>query len=191
MAPIPRFSAKTKARRAVLPGPPAETTARNMADYYGAVLGSAGGNATRASKAVRSGAPVFVRDGESVHLSNEAAAEAIASGLRASIVNDIADVLPVDKAAVLRAIGIDKATLGRRMLKRGELDPAQAEAAVRTMELTTLATDTFGTLDKAALWLKKPHALLAGASPLDYANNQYALARVKSMLSAIRYGGVV
>ncbi len=182
---------KTKPKRIAIPGPPATTTARSIADYYAAVLGSAGGHVSKAAKVVRHGAAVFVREGESVRLSYEVAAEAIHSGLRASIVNDIADVLPVDKATVLRAIGIDKATLGRRILRRAELDPAQAEAALRTMEITTLATETFGTLEKAALWLKKPHPLLGGTSPLDYANNQYALAKVKSMLSSIRYGGVV
>jgi putative toxin-antitoxin system antitoxin component (TIGR02293 family) len=193
MAPRPRSSGKAKPKRVAVPGPPAATTARNIADYYGAVIATVGGNGTRGAKIVKAGnrSSVFVHEGESVHLSYEVAADAIHSGLRASIVNDIADVLPVDKATILRAIGIDKATLGRRMQKRGELDPAQAEAAVRTMELSTLATETFGTLEKAALWLKKPHPLLGGASPLDYANNQYALAKVKSMLTSIRYGGVV
>jgi putative toxin-antitoxin system antitoxin component (TIGR02293 family) len=165
-------------------------TAQGIADYYTAVLASAvtPGPAERRDRPMRH---AFVSERGSVRLSPERAAEAIHSGLRASIVNDIAEVLPVDKATVLRAIGIDKATLGRRIAKRAELDPAQAEAALRTMELTTLATETFGTLEKAAVWLKKPHPLLGGASPLDYANNQYALARVKSILSAIRYGGVV
>ena len=172
-------------------------TARKVADYYGAVLASAGGNVSGAAKVLKLGRDgrarpsVFVRDGESVHLSYEVAAATIQAGLLASIVNDIAAVLPFDKATVLRAIGIDKATLGRRMHMRGDLTPAQAEAAFRTMELTTLATETFGTLEKAALWLKKPYPLLAGASPLDYSSNQYALAKVKSMLYAIRYGGVV
>jgi putative toxin-antitoxin system antitoxin component (TIGR02293 family) len=187
----PRSSAKAKKKRIAIPGPPGATTALNIAKYYTAVLESAGGNVSRAAKVVGSGASVFVSDGESIHLSNEVAAEVIHSGLLARVVNDIADVLPVDKATILRAIGIDKATLGRRMLKRGELDSAQAEAALRTMELTMRATETFGTLEKAALWLKKPHPILDGASPLDYAHNQYALAKVKSMLSAIRYGGVV
>jgi putative toxin-antitoxin system antitoxin component (TIGR02293 family) len=189
MPPQSRSSSKAKTKRIAIPGPPATTTARSIAEYYAAVLGAARGSAPRAAKVLRPRA--FVREGEAIHLSNEVATEVIHSGLRASIVNDIADVLPVDKATVLRAIGIDKATLSRRMLKRADLDPAQAEAAVRTMELTTLATETFGTLEKAALWLKKPHPLLGGASPLEYANNQYALAKVKSMLSAIRYGGVV
>jgi putative toxin-antitoxin system antitoxin component (TIGR02293 family) len=191
MPPQPRSSAKSKPKRIALPGPPATTTARNISEYYAAVLGSSGDRAPKAAKVLRPVASAFVREGESIHLSYEAANEAIRSGLRASIVNDIVDVLPVDKATILRAIGIDKATLARRMLKRADLDPAQAEAAFRTMELTTLATETFGTLEKAALWLKRPHPLLGGASPLDYANNQYALAKVKSMLSAIRYGGVV
>jgi putative toxin-antitoxin system antitoxin component (TIGR02293 family) len=191
MPPQPRSLGKAKPKRVAIPGPPEATTARNIAEYYAAVLAAAGGNVSKAAKILRPGSVAFVREGKSIRLSNNVAAEAIHSGLRASIVNDIADLLPLDKATILRAIGIDKATLGRRILKRAELDPPQAEAVLRTMELTTLATETFGTLEKAALWLKKPHPLLNGASPLDYANSQYALAKVKSMLSAIRYGGVV
>jgi putative toxin-antitoxin system antitoxin component (TIGR02293 family) len=192
-----RASGKGKLKPVTVPSAPAAMTARSIADYYAAVLESAGGNVSKAADVIkvrRHGRPrsaAFVREGESVHLSNEVAAETIHSGLLASIVNDIAAVLPVDRATVLRAIGIDKATLGRRIHKRAKLNPAQAEAAFRTMELTTLATETFGTVENAALWLKKPHPLLDGASPLDYANNQYAFAKVKSMLSAIRYGGVV
>jgi putative toxin-antitoxin system antitoxin component (TIGR02293 family) len=193
----PHSSGRAKLKGVAVPGPPAVTTARNIADYYVAVLASVNGNVSKAAKVLKvarhrgAGSAAFVHEGESVYLSYEVAAATIHAGLPASIVNDIAAVLPVEKASVLRAIGIDKATLGRRMHKRADLTPAQGEAAFRTMELTTLATETFGTLEKAALWLKKPHPLLDGASPLDYASNQYALAKVKSMLSAIRYGGVV
>ncbi len=192
MSPQTRSSARAKdKKRIAVPGPPGATTARHIADYFSGALEAASGHISKTVKAVRPRPSVFVHEGASVQLSYEAAAKAIHAGLRASIVNDIAEVLPVDKASVLRAIGIDKATLGRRMLKGAELDSGQAEAAFRTMELTTLATETFGTLDKAALWMKKPHPLLGGTSPLDYADSQYALAKVKSMLSAVRYGGVV
>jgi len=206
MPPQLHSSGKATPKRVPVPGPPAAMTARNIADYYAAILESAGGNRSKAAQVIKLGRravssgrgdeglrlpSAFVHEGESVRLSYDGAAAAIHAGLLASIVANIAAVLPVDKATILRAIGIDKATLSRRMHKRAELNAAQAEAAFRTMELSVLATETFGTLEKAALWLKKPHPLLEGASPLDYANNQYALAKVKSMLTAIRYGGVV
>src|SRR5258708_24765242 len=148
-------SGRAKGRRMPVPAPPAAMTAQRIAEYFTAVLGSAGGREWRAARRERPGREVFVSERGAVHLSSELAAEAIRSGLLASVVNAIADVLPLDKGTVLRAIGIDKATLGRRIAKRAELDPAQAEAALRTMELTTLATEAFGTLEKAALWLKK------------------------------------
>ncbi len=187
MPPTERPAPKSSPARV----PPPAANARTVAAYYGAVLAASGGNVTKAARMLRSGGAAFVREGDSLRLSNDAAAEAIHAGLRARVVQELADALPLDKAAILRAVGIDKATLARRILKHADLDTAQAEAVLRTMELTTLATETFGTLEKAALWLKRPHPLLEGASPLDYANSQYALAKIKSMLSAIRYGGVV
>ena len=112
----PLSSGKAKPKRIAIPGPPATTTARNIAEYYGAV----------------------------------------------------------------------DTTLGRRMLKRAELEPAQAEAAFRTMELTTLATETFGTLDKAALWLKKPRPLLAGDLGLraDWRDDEALHASARQMRGA-------
>ena len=132
-------------------------------------------------------------EGEGVNfaVSSETAARVIHSGLGARAVELFADAITTDRAAVLKTIGIDKTTLRRRVRNKKLLDPPQAEATIRTMELVTLAVETFGTAENGWLWLKKPHPLLDGISPLEYATNQYGAEKVKSMLYAIRFGGVV
>ena len=156
-----------------------------IARYYEAAVSSA-----RAAKP-RRGERLFVPDKDGYVVSNDAAARAIDEGLRATIVGKILDAVSVEKGKVLGAIGIDDATLRRRVAQRTTLDEGEAAGAIRVIELTTLATETFGTAEKASLWLSKPHPLLRGKSPMEIATNEYGVGKVKSMLFAIRYGGVV
>ncbi len=118
------------------------------------------------------------------------AAAAIHAGISAAAV-EVLDAVPVEKWKWLVTIGIDKSTLARRIATRKPLDPAQAEGVLRAMELAVLATEVFGTTDRAAGWLGSSHPLLGGMSPLEYANSAYGLAQVKSILTSIRFGGVV
>lgn len=57
-------------------------------------------------------------------------------------------------------------------------------------ELERLAADTFETEEDAVLWLCKPHPLLGGLPPLKVGLTEAGAQRVKSILIAIRYGGV-
>jgi uncharacterized protein (DUF2384 family) len=54
--------------------------------------------------------------------------------------------------------------------------------------LLALATDVFGV--DARTWLETPHHLLSGATPTAFAAGG-GTERVRSMLLAIQYGGVV
>lgn len=136
--------------------------------------------------------PVLFASRRPVAVSDEAANRVVHAGLGAQFVDVIAAATSaIDKATLLKTIGIDKATLRRRQKQRKPLDRAQTEAAVRTMEIIVAATETFGTVEKASEWLNKPHPLLDDERPIERASNQYGAAQVKSMLSAIRYGGVV
>ena len=124
-------------------------------------------------------------------IATDAAARVVQHGIRPQVVGLLAETVDVDKSLLLRTIGIDKATLGRREKSGQRLDAAQTEAALRAMELVTLATEVFGSAKQAGRWLEKPHPLLDGKAPLDWAGNGYGAEKVKSMLYAIRFGGVV
>lgn len=53
------------------------------------------------------------------------------------------------------------------------------------------AEDTFESKEDAAQWLQRPHPMLDGASPLQMAQTEAGAERVRDILIAIRYGGVV
>ena len=167
--------------------PPKPTSnAAAIAKYYEAALSSARPSPNAKHE------KLFVTDERGSYVvSNDAAARAIDQGLRATIVQHILDAVSVEPAKVFDAIGIDKATLRRREGKGKLLDGNESAGAIRTIELHTLAAQVFGTSDKAAVWLNKPHPLFDGKSPMEVASNEYGVAKVKSMLFAIRYGGVV
>jgi putative toxin-antitoxin system antitoxin component (TIGR02293 family) len=172
--------------------PDATSDAHQVVEYFGEVIRCDWEKRAAKKKAAKKALPgVFRWERDRVTVSADAAAKALQVGLNAKIVGQMEGAPMVEKSTLLKAIGIDKATLRRRKNKNRDLDPAQAEAALRTMELTTLATETFGTLERASEWLEKPHPLLDGESPLEYSTNQYALEKVRSVLSALRYGGVV
>jgi putative toxin-antitoxin system antitoxin component (TIGR02293 family) len=165
------------------PKPSSNATA--IAKYYEAAISSARPATHKKSDRL------FIHDKGGYAVSNDVAARAIDEGLRATIVARVIDAVSVDKGKVLGAIGIDKATLRRREAKRTVLDVGEAEGVIRTIELSTLATEAFGTEENGAQWLNKPHPLLDGRSPMEYSNNAYGFAKVKGILMAIRFGGVV
>jgi len=58
-------------------------------------------------------------------------------------------------------------------------------------EVERMAEDTFGSNEVAGCWLRKHHPLLDEKTPLQAAQTEAGAERVKSILVAIKYGGVV
>lgn len=54
-----------------------------------------------------------------------------------------------------------------------------------------MANDTFESEEVALNWLHRPHPMLEGKSPLEYAKTPSDVQRVKDILVAIKYGGGV
>lgn len=54
-----------------------------------------------------------------------------------------------------------------------------------------MAADTFETSEEAAHWLRKPHPLLNEQTPLQFAQTEVGVHYVRSILIAIKYGGVI
>jgi uncharacterized protein (DUF2384 family) len=79
-----------------------------------------------------------------------------------------------------------------KLLKRGiSSQDHSAESVLRLLELGQMAADTFETEDEASAWLRRAHPVLEGDSPLEAAKTSFGAQRVKDILIAIRYGGVV
>ena len=69
------------------------------------------------------------------------------------------------------------------------LDAAVTERMLRQSELFVQATEVFG--EDGATWMTKPHDLLDGKAPMEYATNEFGGTKVRQILNAIKYGGVV
>ena len=59
------------------------------------------------------------------------------------------------------------------------------------MRLHLFAADVFGSVEPARLWLHKAHPMLDGMTPNDYADNEFGAQKVRGLLAALKYGGVV
>ena len=58
-------------------------------------------------------------------------------------------------------------------------------------ELERMAADTFESKEDATQWLRRSHPMLDGEAPLQIAKNAAGAQRVKAILTAIKYGGVL
>lgn len=58
-------------------------------------------------------------------------------------------------------------------------------------DLVSLARETFETPGEASEWLRRPHPMFDGASPLECAKSSAGALRVRDILVSIKHGGVV
>lgn len=125
-------------------------------------------------------APVLNRDAAAHWASQSIPAAAVNLWMKASGLERKKDVL----AALL----VSPSTLSRAK-PDATLDAGVTERMLRQSELFVRAAEVFG--DDGATWMTKPHDLLDGKSPLEYATNEFGGAKVRQILNAIEYGGVV
>lgn len=92
------------------------------------------------------------------------------------------------KKDLFSALKVSPSTLSRATSET-TLDPAVTERMLRQSELFVRAAEVFG--EDGPTWMTKPHELLGGKSPLEYATNEFGGAKVRQILNAIEYGGVV
>lgn len=79
----------------------------------------------------------------------------------------------------------ESASFGRPETERWS-DPQQ-----HLEDLERMAVESFATRECAAQWLRNPHPMLDGATPLQIALTEAGAERVKAIMIGIKYGGVV
>lgn len=112
-------------------------------------------------------------------------------GISSKAIGPLSDFLGLGKGLVAEYLDLDRTTAHRRAAKDQPLPVHSAEGVLRLLELDQMATDTFETEDESAQWLRRPHPMLEGETPLAAAKTSYGMQRVKDILMAIKYGGVV
>ena len=125
------------------------------------------------------------------HLSAKQAYFIVKLGIPSRSLEPLSDHLGIGKGAAAGVLGMDRATANRKVAKDDVLPTYAAESMLRLLELDAMARDTFETDEEAAAWLRQPHPMLDGETPLDCAKSSFGAERVKDILNAVKYGGVV
>ena len=122
---------------------------------------------------------------------SEKAVSILRQGISSRVIEPLSDLFGVGKGDVAAYLDLDRTTALRRANKDQALPMHAAEGVLRLLELEAMATDTFESDDAAHGWLRRPHPMLEGECPLEAAKTSFGTRRVKDMLIAIKYGGVV
>ena len=87
---------------------------------------------------------------------------------------------------------VDKIVLPRKTLshrrKIGKLTPDQSDRLVRVVRILAAAEDTFGSQEKASLWLRRPTQALGGDAPLELLDTSEGAREVEDLLHRIDHG---
>jgi putative toxin-antitoxin system antitoxin component (TIGR02293 family) len=122
---------------------------------------------------------------------SEKAVSILRQGISSRAIEPLSDLFGVGKGDFAAYLDLDRTTALRRANKDQALPMHAAEGVLRLLELEAMATDTFESDDAAHGWLRRAHPMLEGECPLEAAKTSFGTRRVKDMLVAIKYGGVV
>lgn len=123
-------------------------------------------------------------------IANEVGHIILREGVTGRVLTPLAELLELGPTQLAPVIGVDRTTARRYAQGDQALPKHSAETVLRLAELEAFAMDAFETERAAHDWLKKEHPML-GESPIDAASSSYGAQRVREILTAIKYGGVV
>jgi len=112
--------------------------------------------------------------------------EATRLGLPVSGVEDLMQSGRLTLAEVDRIV-LPRKTLSHRR-KIGRLTPDQSDRLVRVVRIIAAAEDTFGSQEKASLWLRRPTRALAGEAPIEWLDTSEGAREVEDLLHRIDHG---
>jgi len=124
-------------------------------------------------------------------ITNGLACQIVKRGISSRALGPLSEFLGLGKGVVAEYLDLDRGTANRRASKDQPLPTHAAESVLRLLELDQMAADTFETEAESSDWLRKPHPMLDGETPLECAKSSYGAQRVKDILLAIKYGGVL
>jgi len=102
----------------------------------------------------------------------------------------MAQLSAVDRAHLLRILGVSERTIQRKHALSERLSPAASDRLSRIDRIYNLAVDVFGDGEKAAQWLKRPSRTLANHLPLELLDTDAGTQQVERELRQIQYGFV-
>lgn len=115
----------------------------------------------------------------------------ITRGVSGAILEPLGEYLDLTPSALASLVGLDLRTAQRTAITGHKLALPVTECVLRLLEMNQLALDVFDSDETALAWLNRPHAMLEGRAPFDWARSAYGSERVKEILIATKHGGAV
>lgn len=112
--------------------------------------------------------------------------EATRRGLPVSGVEELMELGRLTLAEIDRIV-LPRKTLSHRR-KIGRLTPDQSDRLVRVVRVIAAAEETFGSQEKASLWLRRPTRALGGDAPLEMLDTSEGTKEVEDLLHRIDHG---
>ncbi len=112
--------------------------------------------------------------------------EATRHGLPVSAIEELMQSGRLTLAEVDRVV-LPRKTLSHRR-KIGRLTPEQSDRLVRVVRVIAAAEETFGSQEKASLWLRRPTRALGGDAPLELLDTTEGTKEVEDLLHRIDHG---
>ncbi len=118
------------------------------------------------------------------------AAANIQNGLASDILQTIQTRLDISRMELSTLLMISPRTLDRRR-KEDVLPPDESERSYRIARLTDLASDVFGSMEKASIWFKQSNYALGNKKPIDIIQTERSARLVERTLQQIQHGIIV
>jgi putative toxin-antitoxin system antitoxin component (TIGR02293 family) len=112
----------------------------------------------------------------------------VRKGLPIKALEDLAQVLRVDRGAVAEVLGISMRTLQRKAGGHERLGPDASDRLARIRRILDLATHVLGEQEKAARWLTSKSRALRSDTPLQMLDTDLGAQRVQQELRQIEFG---
>jgi len=115
-------------------------------------------------------------------------ADKVRQGLPLRALDDLAQQLNVERAALAHVLGTSVRTLQRKTEESERLGPAASDRLARITRILNLAAHVFGEPAKASIWLTSISRALDGEVPLYMLDTDIGTERVQQELRQIEYG---
>ncbi len=83
---------------------------------------------------------------------------------------------------------IPQRTRRHRVEKKQPLTIEESDRAVRMLRIQTVAEDTFGSRERAHIWLRRPLAEFKGETPFDISQTEAGARVIETILAKIAWG---
>ena len=114
----------------------------------------------------------------------------VRKGFPSQRIDQLAQALSVDRSVLLEVLGVSERTLLRKQTSASRLSPSVSDRVARVDRLFALASDIFGSREKAAQWLIRPNRALGNEVPLRLLDTDAGSQKVEQELRQIQFGFV-